>query len=183
MKMLSICYGVWLYVIAMSLALLEIQIEGSHGWAQKLPCWRTKSDSFLAKIFGKLMNGKLLTGYHISINSFIIIILHIPFFAGINWTLVKELELFSAYFLLVVFWDFLWFVWNPSYGLKKFKPQYIWWHEKWIGSVPKDYPSGIVMSFIFALIATSIGGIGILFQWTWMLGIFIVLTILNCLVS
>lgn len=180
--LLSISYSIYLYVIAMALALLEIQIEGPYGWAEKLPCWRTRPDSFLAKIFGKLMNGKLLTGYHISINSFMVIILHLPFFVGIHWTLIKELELFSAYFLLTVFWDFLWFVWNPSYGLKRFKPQYIWWHKKWTWVVPKDYPSGIIVSSIFALIAASMGGINIFFQWSLMLGIFIALTVLNCLV-
>jgi membrane protease YdiL (CAAX protease family) len=39
-------------------------------------------------------------------------------------------------------WDFLWFVLNPHFKLKKFHREKIWWHEKiiWIfGLMPWDY--------------------------------------------
>ena len=184
--MLSVCYSVYLYVIAMMLALLEIQIEGKDGWAKKLPCWRPRYNSFLARIWRKIMNNKDLTGYHLSINGLILVFLHIPFFAGsdFSWTLAKELEVFSAYFLLTVFWDFLWFIWNPSYGLKKFKPKYIRWHEKWIGWFPKDYISGVLMSLIFAIIAMYVGGgADVILQWAWMLIVFIGITSISCIIS
>lgn len=184
--MLSVCYSIYLYVVIMVLALFEIQIEGKYGWAEKLPCWRPRSDSFLDRIYRRLMNDKILTGYHLSLNGLILVFLHIPFFANpdFSWTLIKELEVFSVYFLLTIFWDFLWFVWNPSYGLKRFKSKYIRWHEKWIGCVPKDYVSGVLMSLIFAIIATYIGGgINVIFQWIWMLIIFTGLTFINCITS
>ena len=33
--------------------------------------------------------------------------------------------------------DFLWFLFNPAFGFRKFRRQYIWWHEPawwWIAS-------------------------------------------------
>jgi len=37
---------VYFYIIAIFLAILEIQIEGKHGWAEKLPTWRPRPGSF-----------------------------------------------------------------------------------------------------------------------------------------
>ena len=84
--MLSVCYSIYLYVIAMWLALFEIQIEGKYGWAEKLPCWRPRANSFLYQTYRKLMNHKDLTGYHLGINGLILLFLHIPFFANSDLT-------------------------------------------------------------------------------------------------
>lgn len=176
--MFSIEYSIWLFVIAMTIALLEIQIEGPYGWAQKLPCWRPDPHSFVAKNYRRVMGEKPLTGYHIAIFSLGIIILHFPF-SVTSWTLVKELEVFSAYFLLTVCEDFLWFMWNPHYGLRKFNPQAIWWHKNWIGLVPIDYLKGIGMSFLFVVATTEVE---ILRAWAVSLGILIGLTLLSCLI-
>jgi len=54
--------------------LLEIQIEGRHGWAEKLPCWR-KEKGVIVKLFG----GRPLTGYHTYMVIFVILMLHFPF--------------------------------------------------------------------------------------------------------
>jgi hypothetical protein len=35
--------------------------------------------------------------------------------------------------------DFLWFVFNPHYGIKKFRKGEIWWHKTWWGPVPSLY--------------------------------------------
>jgi len=36
--------------------------------------------------------------------------------------------------------DFLWFVLNPSFGLKRFRAQHIWWHAPtWWWIMPRDY--------------------------------------------
>ena len=156
MDMFTISYAVYLFVLVTVFALLEIQIEGKDGWAKNLPCWRPNPNSVAAKVYAAFMNGKELTGYHAAIFPLPLLILHFPFVAGTSWTLVRELETLSAYFLMAVAWDFLWFVWNPAYGLKKFKSEFISWHKKWWGPVPKDYPTGLIISFIFALIAGSL---------------------------
>ena len=57
---------------------------------------------------------------------------------------------------MIFFWvieDFLWFVLNPHYGLRKFKPQFIWWHaHSWLWIMPRDYviysPIGILLYYL-----------------------------------
>jgi hypothetical protein len=161
----SVWYGIGLFILSIILACLEIQIEGKDGWAQNLPCWRPKDDSFVDQAYKKIM-GKQLTGYHLGILALVLFVLHFPFFIGIKWTLVDGLKTISAFFLVGVAWGFLWFVLNPHYGLRKFKPQYIWWHKKWIGEfIPIDYLNRIVASVIFATIASLLAGVTVLHQW------------------
>lgn len=173
--MLTIGYAVYVFLLATILALLEVQIEGKNGWAKDLPCWRPKPDSLPARIYAAFMNGKELTGYHAVMFPLPLLILHFPFVAGGSWSVVRELETLSIYFLMAVAWDFLWFVWNPAYRLKKFKPDFIPWHKKWTGPVPKDYPVGLIVSFILALVA------GDLFGWLLVIIVFILLTLVSCL--
>lgn len=151
--MFSISYDVGLYLMCFLLALVEIQAEGKFGWGEKFPCWRPREDSLIAKGYAKLMGGKELTGYHIAMFSLVFFILHFPFFAETSWTRVKEVETISAFFMVAAFWDFLWFVWNPEYGLKKFKPEFAKWHRHWIlRLVPMDYPVGIAVSALISLL-------------------------------
>lgn len=180
--MFSIGYAVYLFIIATVLALLEIQIEGAQGWAKNLPCWRPNPDSFIARSYARVMSGKSLTGYHIAMFSLVLITLHIPFFAGISWGLVKQLEVFSAFFLLTICWDFLWFIFNPHYGPSRFKAEYIWWHKNWIGYVPADYLGGITVSIILTLIAAALGGINVLVWWGIVFGILSGLTLVTYLI-
>jgi hypothetical protein len=139
-----------LFVLALSVvtALLEIQIEGAHGWAAKLPTWRYNSS--WVKIF---YNGKELTGYHLYLNLHLLLLLHLPLVLT-GWSLFLELTVLSIYFSYMTFWDFLWFALNPAYGLKCFGKGNIWWFEKWIGPFPFDY---YFMLFISGLLAGARG--------------------------
>ena len=154
--MFTVGYAVYLFVLCIVLALLEIQIEGQNGWASALPCWRPKPESRIAAWYSRVMDGKPLTGYHIAIFSLVLIVLHQPFFTGVRWSIVKELEVLSAYFLVAVCWDFLWFVFNPAYGLKRFKPEFIGWHRDWVGPLPVAYISGFSLSLLLFAIAVLI---------------------------
>ena len=177
--MFTIGYAIYLFFIATVLALLEIQIEGKDGWAKNLPCWRPKNkDSFAVRAYMFFMSGRELTGYHIVMFFFVFMILHFPFFAGIGWSGKKELWVISNYFLLSVCWDFLWHVWNPHYGIRKFSPKTISHDYKWVGPVPLDYISGVFISFLFAWI------IGVnLSYWLNAFFIFWVLTLASCFLS
>ena len=181
--MFSISFAIYLFVIATALGVLEIQIEGSHGWAEKLPCWRPKPDSCIARAWARAFSGKPLTGYHIAILVLILVILHFPFVICTSWTLLKELQVLSMFFFLCAYWDFLWFVWNPHYGLKRFKPEHIWWHSKWAGPIPTDYVTFIAVSLVLALIVMAFEGLVILVDWAVTLGILTGLTLISCLVS
>ncbi|MEA1958471.1 MAG: hypothetical protein U9N44_02195 [Chloroflexota bacterium] len=126
-------YIVCAAVLAVVFALFEIQIEGKDGWATKLPCWR-KRDGLIVKLSG----GRPITGYHIVMVTFVILIFHFPFLFA-EWTLATEFLILGLLFETFLLEDFFWFVFNPYFGLKKFKKGEIWWHTQWWGPLPSLY--------------------------------------------
>jgi hypothetical protein len=124
---------IFMLFMAFILALWEIQIEGQNGWAAKLPAWRIER-GWLMKVTG----GIPVTGYHICMTVSLIAIIHCPLFF-VHWTWPLEFLLFGFYCGMVLLEDFLWFLLNPAYGLKKFRPGRIWWHSAWWGPVPAIY--------------------------------------------
>jgi hypothetical protein len=62
--MTLIITNVYIFVMALVLAVLEIQIEGRNGWAKDLPTWRPSPDTWYAQLYARLMFKKRLTGYH-----------------------------------------------------------------------------------------------------------------------
>jgi hypothetical protein len=152
--MFSIKFAIFLCIVATWLALLEVQIEGKNSWASALPCWRANPKSLVAKVYSKIMGGLPLTGYHAVMFSFVLIILHLHFFAGVQWKISEEMKVFSAYFLLCPTWDFLYFVYNPFFFLIKQDPNAIANHKTWIlGIFPADYTAAILVSLFFVVMA------------------------------
>jgi len=124
-----------LLMAAACFALLEIQIEGPAGWAAKLPTWRLRS-----KLLTRLFPGRPLTGYHFWIMAFIAVVAHLQFAFGLPWTWSGELRAIAFILLFWVIEDFLWFVLNPHYGIRRFRPQHISWHcQAWWWLAPRDY--------------------------------------------
>lgn len=130
-------------LIAFLIAKLEINIEGKNGWAKNLPTWRIKNK--WTKIF---MREYPLTGYHLYLMLTVLSFLHFPFFFGTIWNLSKEFIILGLYSVIFLVEDFLWFVLNPEYGLKKFHKDHIEWHHHWIFNIPVMYYK-IVLSAIF----------------------------------
>jgi hypothetical protein len=115
-------------------ALLEIQIEGEHGWAAKLPTWR-----FHPRLFKYIPGGnKPLTGYHLYLWWLLITIPHFSFLFT-PWSAGKELFTLSFVVFILRLEDFLWFVLNPSYGIAKFQAKHIPWHTNWWVGLPAPY--------------------------------------------
>lgn len=183
--MFSIEYAVYLFVIATWLAWLEVQIEGKDSWAAKLPCWRPNPKWIVARIYSWFMGGLPLTGYHAVMFSFVLIILHLPFTAGIKWSIVNQLKVFSVFFILAANWDFLYFVWNPYFTLRGSGSNSITRHKNWLLKIfPKDYSKAIGISFSFVVIAGFLeeGSIAIVItSWIRTLLILGVLTLLSCI--
>lgn len=126
----------FLLAIACSIifALLEIQIEGEDGWASKLPTWK-----FYRPWFKYIPGGnKPLTGYHFYLWIFLFLYPHLVFLFT-PWSLKVELILISFVILVLRLEDFLWFVFNPKYGLKAIKPGKIKWKNQWWGPLPSEY--------------------------------------------
>jgi len=167
-----IATSIFWFVFAAIIAALEIESEGKYGWAEKMPTWhRTKGP--IARLYGKLMNGKPLTGYHTFMFFFPIMLFHAGFFMGVSWTPTAEFKAWTMYFSWCVLWDYLWFVLNPHYGAARFKKENVWWHAKspWVfGFFPIDYAVGIAGSIGFAYAASA------LTEHLIMLGIWLILT-------
>lgn len=171
--------NVYLFIMAVVLAILEIQIEGEHGWAKNLPTWRPKNNSWLTRLYSRMMSGKELTGYHLSMFGFVFLILHLPYAFGLSLTLDNWLKTMSIFFLFSALWDFLWFVLNPYYPLKKFKAEYLSFHHKqWLLGVPVDYYFALIFSFLILLPIVLTGGLAdVLVWWGINVSLFAVLTL------
>jgi hypothetical protein len=144
MSTMTVTMGLYFFAIAFALAHLEIQIEGKHGWAAQLPTWRWQSDAVLR------WAGKPVTGYHVFLQLFLLLLIHLPLMYT-GFTLEREAELISLFFLLAVFWDFLWFVCNPHFGLSRFGPGQVWWFKSWFLGLPTPYYAGLGLSLLVYL--------------------------------
>jgi hypothetical protein len=153
MNELLIRYFVFCLAAATLLALLEIQIEGRYGWAEKLPTWR-----FRIKLVDLLpgLQGEF-TGYHLYFFISVLALLHIPF-VFMRWDIHTELILISAYVLLTNVEDFLWFLLNPHFGIERFNKKYIKWHKDWLGPFPLRYFYSALLWTVLFLVGFRIIG-------------------------
>jgi hypothetical protein len=129
---------IWMIILAFLHALQETQIEGNAGWARHLPTFR------ISTFVTKLLLNKEITGYHIFMLSMWIVIFHgIYLFQPINVkTELTILGLLNWYFIIE---DFLFFVVNPHYGIKKFKKGHISWHKRFFCFLPVSYWWGMII--------------------------------------
>jgi hypothetical protein len=145
---MNLNFGLIIFSVITSIlfALLEIQIEGESGWAAKLPTWKIKNP------FPGLFNWPVITGYHIYLNLFIFCMLHLPFFVGLNFNLKNELLILEVFLSIIIEEDFLWFVLNPKWGIKKFFTLEIPWHAKKILYLPRNYWVAFLIYIILEVI-------------------------------
>lgn len=143
--------SIYLFLSALVLAFIEVQIEGKHGWASNLPTW-TAPDKWYGRLYSKIMAGKTLTGYHLGIFFFVLLFLHYPLILSGAYNWQAELAVLSNFFIFVVFWDYLWIIINPHYGVLRRRPRLdVWWHKIWWGPWPRDYYLGILLSWLLII--------------------------------
>jgi hypothetical protein len=140
---MTLAIGAYFFLIAFVLAHLEIQIEGPHGWAEKLPTWRWDGPRVRRWL------GKPVTGYHLCLLTLILLFVHVPQFYGGHWE--READLLAMFFLLTVTWDFLWFACNRHFGMARFRKGLVWWFPTWALGVPRPYLMAIALSLAAAL--------------------------------
>ncbi|OGY79384.1 MAG: hypothetical protein A3B74_00905 [Candidatus Kerfeldbacteria bacterium RIFCSPHIGHO2_02_FULL_42_14] len=172
--------AVFLFIFAAVMAAVEIEIEGKNGWESQLPTWY-RTTGTAARIYGKLMNHKPLTGYHLFMTILTMMIFHIGFFLPPHpkWSATNECQILARYFVWSTLWDFLWFVLNPAFGVKNFKPWKIWWHAKspWIFDLfPADYASAWLIAFLLTAAPAVTTNFAPFMRLSIVLGILIVLT-------
>lgn len=145
-------------LFAVVIACIEIESEGKHGWAEKMPTWY-RTSGFWAALYGRLMGGKPLTGYHSFMFFFPMLLFHAHFFMGVSWSGAGELKAWAMYFAWCPLWDYDWFVLNPHYK-GKFTKRHVWWHagSPWIfGRFPADYAVAAAISIGLAAGASLAG--------------------------
>ncbi|MFC1663083.1 hypothetical protein ACFL04_02890 [Patescibacteria group bacterium] len=145
-------YFLYLILTALILALWEIQIEGKHGWASRLPTKRFNND-----LVKSISGGRPITGYHLMMLLTILVLIHLPVFFT-DWSWYNEAKIIGFFILMLTIEDFLWFVFNPDWGISEFKKsRKLWWHPGWLLGLPIFYwftiPIGIlVILWGFAII-------------------------------
>lgn len=116
-------------------AKLEIAIEGDAGWASSLPTWRIEEHWMLDWFWG----GRAMTGYHAWAFSLVALFFHFPliFSAQLSWA--TEARAMACIMLFWITEDFLWFVFNPAFGLSRFSKLHAHWHKNWVLGAPVEY--------------------------------------------
>lgn len=138
----------YIFFAATIMALLEIQIEGSNGWAGKLPTWRMQN-----KLTNFLLGNRELTGYFLLWMLLLLLLFHLPMlFLPWNWH--REFLILGLFVLFCLAEDFMWFVLNPAYRLRNFKQENIPWHPSWLGPLPTFYY--IEIAIVISLFILSI---------------------------
>ena len=125
----------WILILAFFFAKVEIHIEGGDGWAANLPTWRVERHKLLDIFWG----GRPMTGYHAWMFTFMALVFHLPVLLTGAFTWPLEARILAS---LMYFWileDFLWFVLNREYGLRRFKPHLVAWHGRWVLCFPAEY--------------------------------------------
>jgi hypothetical protein len=182
MSELELARTLLLFAWAFGLAAIEIEIEGGWGWAERLPTW-WRSRGLVGRVYGVAMGRRPLTGYHVWAFTIPLIVLHLPYAMGVEWTLAGELRTLATFFALAVVWDYLWFVLNPAYTVRRFERGKVWWFEvPWLWRFPLDYYAGVGLSLGLAgLSAWAAGDLEPLRRHLWMiagLALLVALTVL-----
>lgn len=173
--------SIYWFLVALSIAIFEIELEGKYGWAEKSATWSRRYE--IPKVFRMFSGTRVLTGYHLFLNIFLLLFMHSTFFINQEFSITAELTLLATYLTWTLFWDFLWFIMNPYYGWKMFSPKAVWWfgEEKWIlNKLPLKY---FVQTFIaFVLVGTATimtGDSSYVYDQAILVLIFVILTILS----
>lgn len=146
-----------------------------------MPTWY-KVTPWYARLYGMILNGRPLTGYHTYQFFIPFMMLHSHFVMFEHWSLSDELTAISLYMTVMALWDYLWFVLNPWYGIRNFSAKNVWWHakSKWLLNLPLDYYIAWIGSIGLAYLASHLSANPTIWQHHLiMLASFIVLTLLT----
>ncbi len=137
-------FGAGTLLMAYFFAKLEINIEGAGGWAANLPTWRVEKHWALDLFMG----GRAMTGYHCWALLLVAAVFHYPFLFTATWSLAGQAKAIAGLILFWVWEDFLWFVFNPAFGLRRFRPQHVPWHKRWVAGLPLEYWLGSALASV-----------------------------------
>ncbi|MBU1446200.1 hypothetical protein KKD70_02980 [Patescibacteria group bacterium] len=143
---------IYFFVIAFALIVIENKLEVKYKFAKKIHNLRIKS-RFTSFVFG----GKEISGYFIFVMIGLFLFLHIPFLITASWSIGAESEIFAVLLLAGIFWDFLWVVLNPYYGVRKFNQKHLYWYEAWVAGIPVEYARTFGLAAMISLLDYPFG--------------------------
>lgn len=115
------------------------------------PVCSERRQKFYAWYIKNMLGGREFTGYHRALDVTQVFVGHLVvyglFFHATPWQFLwlLEAQVFAFVWLCWALEDTLWFVLNPFYGWRKYKPEFIPWHAKdWWHFAPK----GTIMLFL-----------------------------------
>lgn len=116
-------------------ALMEIEVEGPHGWA-------ANTETCPSGIFNWTM-------YHLYMN-LLVVFCHLHIYG-----LSPEVLFYTTVWFLQQ--DWLWFVFNPHYTRALYAKSKIWWHagQPWWGGAPLHFWAGAGIIFASGLFVES----------------------------
>ena len=128
--------SLYIAIYAILFSLLEIEIEGKHGWAKKLPT---------QPIF------YTFTTYHIIMNIIVIFTLIYSLYPNDIYTIIFYIV---AWFLIE---DTMWFMLNPYYTISNYKKEKISWlnNQSWYMGMPMQNYTGLSIMAIAAYLNGS----------------------------
>ena len=131
---LFLLFGVTL--LAYIFANVEIQFEGSRGWAAGLPVTFRIEKHWLLDIF---WGGRVMTGYHAWVFRFIFLCFQFPMLQIGRFSWPLEARALGCVMFFWVIEDALWFILNPAFGWAALTPGNVPWHRHWFFGLPTDY--------------------------------------------
>ena len=131
--------------LALTFAQVEIQIEGSAGWAANLPTWRVEKHWLLDLFWG----GRAMTGYHAWVFPFMFLVFHLGFVLTQRWSRWLEARARAGVVLLWGLEALNLLVINHPIGIERFTPANVPWHRHWFLGAPVDY-------WVFGLLASAL---------------------------
>jgi hypothetical protein len=78
--------------------------------------------------------------------------------------------------VFAIVWDFLWFVLNPAFGIRRFRRREARWYRRWLGPAPIDYWVAIGVSIALAAVTAAGSSLELLWRHLGLLGGMAVLT-------
>lgn len=129
----------WIILGFVSMSFWEAYVEGKYPWAGRQVGWKIKMTKHIS-----------LTAYHFWVYIMFIFFLGLPFLIE-GWDTKLFGIILSATCLGLIVEDFLWFIINPFYSLKKFNPKDVYWYP-WLNlkiiSIPVPYIASISVSVL-----------------------------------
>ena len=119
--------ALFVVIYAVLYSALEIEIEGPAGWAKNLPTVP--------------MLGTKFTGYHLLMN--ITVIGSVAYAVWPRRGFWHAVFYVAAWFLIE---DFMWFVYNPNFGISKYNRKHVTWHgDVWPLGIPLHNYVGVAV--------------------------------------